>query len=247
MSLIFQAGGTPQQHQGAMLFDGVSVILGGNTNNLVPNDPNFTQLNITPLTPLNLTGLTGASQNRFVRLVNAGAVNLTLISASGLSLAANQFSLGGNIILVPGACVELVCLIPALGWNLISSSVAGGGGGGGGSTPTFASSVTDATPGSADNNYSPAGYVGGTTNSLLVTAAVGGTTLTGLSATGVVNGWTILLKNMSATDAITLTNQDAGSTAANRFDNTNSVSWSIAPRAAQLLTYITGVGWSPVT
>jgi len=116
-------------------------------------------------------------------------------------------------------------------WNVYSTS---GGGGGGGSAPAFTSSVTDAAPGASDNNYSPTGYVGGTTNRLLVTAASGGTTLTGLVAA--TDGWNVYIRNMSTTDNITLAHLSASSTAANRFSCPQGVNAIIAPLTGTFLS-----------
>jgi len=121
-------------------------------------------------------------------------------------------------------------------WNAYNI---GGGGGGGGSAPVFKSSVTDAAPGASDNNYSPTGYVGGTTNRLLVTAASGGTTLTGLVAA--TDGWNVYIRNMSTTDNITLAHLSASSTAANRFSCPQGVNAIIAPLTGTLLVYVTNV------
>ena len=67
------------------------------------------------------------------------------------------------------------------------------------------------------NNYSPAGYVGGTTNRLLITPTSGGSTCTGLSASGVPDGWEVVLYNVSATIQITFPNASGSSSAANQF------------------------------
>lgn len=115
-------------------------------------------------------------------------------------------------------------------WN---SYPAGGTGGGG--APTFASSVT-ATLAASQNNYSPTGYVGGTTNRMLLAAASGGSTITGLVAA--TDGWTLYMVNTSTTDSITLTHLSASSSAGNKFSCPQGVSAILAPLASTLLTYV---------
>lgn len=104
------------------------------------------------------------------------------------------------------------------------------------------SSVSDAAPGASANDYAPAGYTAGTTNRLLVTAAAGGTALTGLEAPGV-DGFQLLLVNASDTDQIVFSHQDAGSLAANRFNCPSAVAAVLQPLASALLCYVTGLGW----
>ena len=113
----------------------------------------------------------------------------------------------------------------------------GGGGGGGGSAPAFKNSVSDA-PGAAVNNYAPAGYVAGTTNRLLITAAVGGTTLTGLLAA--TDGWGVYIRNVSTTDNLTFSHLDAGSLAANQFSCPQGVNAVLQPLTGVFLVYAAG-------
>lgn len=122
-------------------------------------------------------------------------------------------------------------------WN--AYNVGGGGGGGGGNAPAFKSSVTDTTPGASVNNYTPAGYTGGTTNRLLITAAGGGTTITGLVAA--TDGWVVLIRNVSATDALIFPHQSGSSTAANRFSNISGGSVQIPAFGAAYANYIVNV------
>ena len=111
----------------------------------------------------------------------------------------------------------------------------GGGGGGGSSAPAFKNSVTDAAPGTNVNNYAPAGYVAGTTNRILVTAAVGGTTFTGLLAA--TNGWTVYIKNQSTTDNLSFLHLSGASLAANQFSCPQGVPVVLPPLTGGLFTY----------
>ena len=120
----------------------------------------------------------------------------------------------------------------------------GGGGapGGGGVSPAFKNSVTDAAPGTTVNNYAPTGYVAGTTNLLLIAAAAGGTTITGLLAATL--GWVIYIKNTSTADSITLSNLNAGSVAANQFSCPQNIDVIIPPQGGAYLNYVNNQ-WSP--
>lgn len=98
-------------------------------------------------------------------------------------------------------------------------------------------SVT-ASPATSQSNYSPTGYVGGTTNRLRLAAASGGSTITGLLATGVPDNFTILIQNTSASDVLIFTHLDAGSSSANQFSNQNAGSVEIPKLGAARCTYI---------
>jgi hypothetical protein len=103
--------------------------------------------------------------------------------------------------------------------------------------PLFSLSVSD-TPASSVNNYSPTGYIGGTTTRLLVVAASGGTTITGLSAIGVPDGFTELLCDQSTTDTLALPHQSSSSTSTNRWLNANAGIVVIAAGACVPVTYV---------
>jgi hypothetical protein len=102
----------------------------------------------------------------------------------------------------------------------------------------YGSAVSDAAPGSSVNNYSPAGYTAGTTNLLLITAASGGTTITGLSGSGVPQGFTILICDQSTTDLLEFPSLSGSSTAANQFRTANAQLVYIPPSGCANATYI---------
>lgn len=101
----------------------------------------------------------------------------------------------------------------------------------------FSAVVTDASPGTSANNYSPTSYAGGTTNRLKITAAAGGTTLTGLAAA--VDGWQIIIRNMSTTDVINFSHLSGSSTSANQFSCPQGVTAVLQPLTATILLYDT--------
>ena len=107
-----------------------------------------------------------------------------------------------------------------------------------GLAPSFASSIT-ATLAASQNNYSPTGYVGGTTNRMLLAAASGGSTITGLVAG--TDGWAVYVRNTSTTDNITFAHLSGSSTATNQFSCPQGVSAILAPLTGLILTYVTNV------
>lgn len=118
-------------------------------------------------------------------------------------------------------------------WSAYKST---GGGGGGGTAPAYANSVT-ATLATTQNDYAPAGYIAGTTNRLLLAAAAGGSTITGLLAG--TNGWVVLIVNTSETDTISFLDASASSAAANRFSTLNDSTMILAPGGAAYVNYVT--------
>lgn len=112
------------------------------------------------------------------------------------------------------------------------SSVSVGGSSSGG---VFNISVT-ASPGASQDNYAPTGYVAGTTNRLLLAANAGGTTLTGLLAA--TDGWSVYVRNTSATDTITFAHLSGSSSAANQFSCPQGVNAALQPLTGSLLIYV---------
>ena len=85
------------------------------------------------------------------------------------------------------------------------------------------------------------GYVSGVTNNLEITPASGGTTITGLDATGVAATaifFTVLIRNRSTVDTLIFTHLGAGSLSGNQFSNMNGASVSVPPLGAARCTYI---------
>jgi len=96
---------------------------------------------------------------------------------------------------------------------------------------TLASGVSD--------NYAPAGYVPGTTNCLILTPTDATSALAGLVATGIPNGYPLVIWNASATIAIIFENQ-ASSTPANQFACPGDGSTSLDPFGRADLVYLGG-------
>src|ERR1700761_2356789 len=78
------------------------------------------------------------------------------------------------------------CIFSGSVWQQIASAASG--------AADFSNAITPGTMSATQNDYSPTGYVAGTTNQLRLTPASGGTTISGINATGVPDGRTILLK-----------------------------------------------------
>jgi hypothetical protein len=105
--------------------------------------------------------------------------------------------------------------------------------------PTFANSVS-AAPATTQNNYAPAGFTSATTR-LLLTAAAGDSTITGLLATGFADGQSLLIRNMSSTDQLVFPHLSGSSAATNQFSNSQGQSASLPPLTSAILTYIVNV------
>ncbi len=93
-----------------------------------------------------------------------------------------------------------------------------------------------ATLASSQNNYSPTGYVGGTTNRLILTAASGGSTMTGL--VGATDGWAVFVYNASSTDSIVFLNLSGLSLAANQFACSQGLAQSLPPLTGANILYV---------
>jgi hypothetical protein len=159
----------------------------------------------------------------------AGA-NVTLSPTDGLGVVTVSASGGGG-----GGVSQLVAgtnitLSPTNGLGTVTISATGG-------APPLAS-VSANVPTGPENDYAPAGYVAGTTNRLLLTAAAGGSTLTGLVAAP--DGWSILVRNMSETDTITLEHL-TGSASANQFSLPAASSFVIVPGQSIWFEYVVNV------
>lgn len=105
-----------------------------------------------------------------------------------------------------------------------------------GGAAAYAASVS-ASLAASQNNYAPTGF-NATKNRLLLAAAGGGSSITGLSATGVADGASLLIRNTSATDSITFPHLSGSSSAANQFSCPNGADAVLQPLAATLVMYI---------
>jgi hypothetical protein len=115
---------------------------------------------------------------------------------------------------------------------------AGPGGGGGGGL-LFNQQVTATVPSGATDSYSPVGYVGGTTNCLILTPTDYTSALAGLDSTNVPNGYPLAILNASPTFRLQFINQSSG-IPANNFLCPNSGNAVLSPQSTVILIYIGG-------
>lgn len=239
--LFGQSSGMSVPLPGSTALDLLPITLGANTNNLAsPNLLEATGVAINAVAALNLTGIAGATRGRFLMVAAApGSSTVTLKNGSGLSDAGNRLLIGADIALTAGAMVLLVCINPSEGWRLACNSLAGGGGGGGGGFGIGSSSVASvsAAPVGTLNNYAPAGWSAATTNQLRLTPGLAAV-LNGLDATGVSDNWTCILTNDDPANNLTLANEAAASTAANRITGWGGADIVVVPGQMILLAYV---------
>lgn len=115
-----------------------------------------------------------------------------------------------------------------------------GGGGGGGTTPgTY---IFVAPTAGSKNNYDPSGGSGFPVgyDRVDIDTSAGDVTVTGFLSTGVVDGQEVLVANIGA-NILKLTDQDAGSTAANRFRGAGGDTAIDGPGIIRLKYYKQGV------
>lgn len=118
----------------------------------------------------------------------------------------------------------------------VSNTTGGGGGGGGG--PLFGNAVS-ASPATSQNDYAPAGF-SSSTGTLILAAASGDSTITGLSSAGFVNNQLLQICNSSTTDNLIFPNLSGSSSAANQFSNAISGTAVIQPNSCAILTWLSG-------
>lgn len=88
------------------------------------------------------------------------------------------------------------------------------------------------------NNWSPTGF-NASIGFLDVNPNAGAATLTGLNSSGAINGQTITMSNVNATNSLTLSKLDAGSAAANQFRAFSN--FTLLPNQSVQLRYSSGV------
>lgn len=82
--------------------------LGSSQNNYSPTGLSAaTVLRLTSSVAVNITGLTGGAAGRTLIVHNVGSFDITLVSESGSSTAANRFAMPANVIIQPGVSVIL--------------------------------------------------------------------------------------------------------------------------------------------
>ena len=159
-----------------------------------------------------LDGLTGGVDGRFIAICNAGTFTLTVADEATGSLAANRFSLpNGDAVPLASTgnnCLGLIYDGTNSRWKEYASS----------SQPGNQNlSILSPSPITGTvNDWSPTGWTSGTATVIEVSLS-NTTALNGLVALNV--GSVAVLCNMSASFDLTITDEAAGSTAANRFEN----------------------------
>ena len=103
--------------------------------------------------------------------------------------------------------------------------------------PEFTVILPATIPSGINDSFSPFGYVGGSTNALLLTGTDYTSGLAGISAFNVPAGFTLVLWNASTTLPITLLNQ-ASASAPNEFSCSNNGTQIIPPLGRVMLTYL---------
>ena len=221
--------------QNASKFDGTIVtagiiaptIISANQNNYTPTGlDTATVLRLSSSASVNITGIlapTVTANGRILTITNTnslvGGFNIILTNEDTGSTAANRFALDGqNQVLLPGQSSTIRYDTTTVRWRSIGSSSMGNMGG----TMITAGIITPTSLSIDQNNFNPTGLVNATVLRLSSSATVN---ITGLTAS--TNGRLLTLLNTNAINTfnIILTNEDTGSTAANRFslDNQNAV------------------------
>ena len=179
-----------------------------------------------PQGPMGNPGPTGPAGGVSQLIAGAGVsisptdgLGVVTISSTGGTGAVSQIIAGTN-----------VTISPTNGLGNVTINASGG-------TPL--SSITASVATGPVNDYDPAGYVAGTTNRLLLGAASGGSTLTGLLAAP--DGWSILVRNTSSTDVITLEHLSGSSTSTNQFSLPGASSFDIVPLQSIWFEYVVNV------
>jgi len=104
----------------------------------------------------------------------------------------------------------------------------------------FSSQVIATLASGVSDNYAPAGYVPGTTNCLILTPTDATSALAGLVATGIANGYPLLIRNASDTVAMTFFYEAGSSAPANQFSCPNNGSVSLDPSSNVMVVYLGG-------
>jgi hypothetical protein len=238
-----------KQSSVAFAFDGIitPTPLAATTNNY--NPPGLSGANtilLSATAPEILTGIAGGALGRILIIHNTGGPTITFQNASGGSSAGNQFAFpNGDIALLQNAVIELQYDATAAVWRTVGDigSSSPGGVAGGDLTGTYPnpkvkqSSTAFAlnaiigpfTLASDTNNWTPSGL--STSNGIFVNSSAA-INITGLA--GGAAGRIMLLTNNGTFD-ITLLSENAGSTAANRFELSGDV--TLAPNQSVILQY----------
>lgn len=178
-----------------------------------------------------LTGIVAQNDGDIRVLENLGPANLILTHEDAGSTAANRFTLPGDgqVTLAPDCTIQLIYDIATARWRVLGEAT----------NASQALTITPAvSPGALvagnTNNYNPTGL--STTTRVRATPDAGGTSaITGLVAQR--DGDIRIIQNLSAATILTLSNEDAASTAANRFTLPGGTNLVIGPSGSTALIY----------
>lgn len=189
-----------------------------------------------------ITGLALGATNRKLALINNGSFNITLVDASASSTAANRFSFGPSVatdfVLRPKATVLLIYSAAASRWLLLADGL----------RPTTTlpeivqrtGSIAPTQLSANTNDWAPTDLA---TTSVIRASTDASRNLTGLS--GGVDGREFEIHNVGS-NALVLKDQDANSTAANRFLLGSDVTLS-ANQTIKLWYDLTTARWRQVS
>jgi len=107
----------------------------------------------------------------------------------------------------------------------------------------FNQSVTATVPTGTTDSYDPTGYVGGTTNRLILTPTDSTSTLAGLLSSGVADGFAVQIYNPSSTLSLTFLHQSSLATN-DQFNCVNGEPVVLEPFDTTIACYIAGSGWT---
>ena len=134
MGLLANNGAT-QSLAGSLAYDKISVALTASVNNFDPVGGRFTsRFELSSNGVYNISGIAGGSDGRRITLENVSANIITLLTNSGLSVAANRFLISASVALATNGSIELQYSGALGGWIAAGSASGSGSASPGGST-----------------------------------------------------------------------------------------------------------------
>jgi hypothetical protein len=109
--------------------------------------------------------------------------------------------------------------------------------------PTYGNQLFAAVPSGNSDSFSPFGYVPGTTDMLIVMPTDDTSTLLGLAASGVPNGFSLVMFNASPSIDMMI-ESSSSSTPANQFVCAENSTVLLEAYSKVILVYLTGYGWT---